>query len=536
LLLSFLFINSSFSLENISNLTVLALDKKQSTVQSISFPDGHIISERKFIKVLTPMILNPDKSRLVVLTEGSKKNAVSLHVVNPQNMEIYWSFKDIGWKVIEKLKSSRDVYGAWDSSGKILTIIFWGHKKHKPEVVQVDIFKGNIVGRIPIDCTKFFILPPTQVIKGEKIVLTYKGEGTTLMQLMRNKTPVDTYRLLIINLHNILDSKDLTLNGYLSDKMAVSPDKSFFYVNSIGLNLKEIDKSMPTTGVHVISTATDNLVEEYGPYHQIGEPYIDTVNNYVIFPCIRPMSNDTPHLAVFKGKDIIKEIPLGDKPFSITKVPKTHKLFVSCYNSIYVLNSESFEILGVVKDINNGKDFWKEKDGAALQGGYLSFIDESKVHLFRKTPIEIYLDTYTFKDILEIEVDIRSNGSWITKTTTFKYLPYIFPTYSGSPKVSGGTTPKNAVVLNNKFEHVYVEVIHDTSMLYVSDDDRATKILLSLWKTDFGDQILGYLFHTPNMLFNFTEDDISNILPYIQKLSGNINPKEAFAKIFTYCK
>jgi hypothetical protein len=167
------------------------MDTDQKIVEAVSLPSGAIIESPRFEQTPSLMVLSRDGATLLVFERGSKSQRYDARVKGPpversgeptsltfldaHDLKRIARIKDVGWNAKAHppvaFAQGPEITAAWEESGKILTILAWGKKDRRPELVQLDVPKARFAGRYPLASETDEVNPPLKVSNNVAAVL-----------------------------------------------------------------------------------------------------------------------------------------------------------------------------------------------------------------------------------------------------------------------------------------------------------------------------------------------------------------------------
>ncbi len=349
---------------NPAEFTVYVMDADKKLVQSVSMPSGTVSGSSQLTRTPGLMTLTPDGSRLLVFERGDRKHLSegrakgsyilrlkepnSLSIFDTRDMKLVARLDDIGWNAVAFPAFSwpqGELSAAWDSSGKLLTLLVWGSgEKHKnPEIIQVDVTKGSIAGRWPLHCEPGEVNPLLQISPNRATVLYGKRD-------LKNKADA-THTILFIDLSNLANSKEVSLPGIPRDLARSSDADHVFVLADQGVKSKERGEAH----LHIVSTAQRSLVRSIDAGFYLSDAVVDQNTGLTL---ISRMSKDrTSVLMAFRGDQQMAEIEIPDVALDLAIAPKTQRLYILCYNSIQVVDLQTLKLAGSISAPHRKRGF-----------------------------------------------------------------------------------------------------------------------------------------------------------------------------------
>ncbi len=251
LIVVFCFCGNKALAQNDSGPYAYALDQKMKSVQKISLSSEKVLASYKMKMEPSYMMQSPDKTKLLVFDACKKegglghrkndpryfrsniyrcKNPNSVTILDAGNLEMLAEIQDVGLNaiahaVMPAASLQRDlgveVDSFWDASGKKLTILAWGKEGKTAELVQLDVEKGQVNGRLSLKSEPWLVGGFTKLT--DDIAALYSAWRWT----DRQKKAYE-HTLLFVNLQILEQSKELTLAGR-PQFLYVSPNGQFAY-------------------------------------------------------------------------------------------------------------------------------------------------------------------------------------------------------------------------------------------------------------------------------------------------------------------
>jgi|GEM_PF-2691560 len=347
-----------------AELKAYVMDTDKKTARSVSLPAGTVLESPKMDKTPALMVLSPDGSRLLVferatgyrhrderldgvlmLTVGQPN---SLSIFDTRDMKLVARLDKVGWNAVAH-PSTRwpqgEINAAWDGSGKFLTILAWGKKGENPEIVQLDVAKASIAGRLPLPCK-------TNEVDA---MLHISGDTAAVLYGKRDKEGKTnaTHTLVLVNLTNLADSKEISLPG-IPRNLARSPDGDrLFILADDGGRIKENGQAH----LHVVSTANRSLLQTVDGGFVLADALADQTSGLTLRARVEKTGKSI--LFAFQRDQKKAEIEIPDVALESKLASKTKRLYVLCYNSVQVIDLEALKLMGSIATPHRTRGFWE---------------------------------------------------------------------------------------------------------------------------------------------------------------------------------
>ena len=366
LLIGFIFaIHGPFATaQSPADLRAYVMDTETNKVYSTLLPAGTVVESPKLEETPSLMVLSPDGSRLLVFERNGRGRGfarrlempplqafgepTALSIFDTRDMKLIVRLKDVGWNASAHpfmRWPEAEISAAWDSSGQLLTILAWGKHDKNPELVQLDVSKGSIAGRRPLDCES-----------GEvNALLPISGDTAAVLYGRRDIKPKAnvTHKLVFVNLKNLADSKEVSLAG-IPRNLARSPDgEHVFVLADDGAKITEAGQAH----LHVLSASTRSLLQtiDGGFFLADAEPDPDSTLTLIS----RMGKKGVSTVFIFDGDKKKAEIDIQGVTLKTTLAPKTRRAYVLCYNSIEVIDLDSLKLVGSIPTPHRTRGFWE---------------------------------------------------------------------------------------------------------------------------------------------------------------------------------
>jgi DNA-binding beta-propeller fold protein YncE len=393
--------------------TVYVLDQGRKTVHAASFDTGLLASSPVLPEQPGYAALAPDGHTLLVFTKPplslmtgatdqrgdgrffirpKATNAVS--IIDTRTMTVRATLDGIGWNATpieaaygqtlnggsKQAQAPPTLWGAWDSSGQRFTVVCLGKNDQPAEAVQIEVSSASITGRLRLADGINDVGAYTPLTVGESAAV-----------LLSNS-------LVLINLHDVSASRVIPVRGS-STRWALSPKEDVLYLHSSG------------SGLQVISLKTLAVTKTL-PVPVVTGIANDDERNQTVFV---GRTKSAPVLMVFRGEEQVElpgsdanrnMLPLADFPLALRVAPKTRRLYVLCYDSVQVIDSETFSVVGSIASPHRTTGL-NEQNGrspappsllaldSTEQRGFLSYFQDDEISV---------LDLKALKAVGEIDV------------------------------------------------------------------------------------------------------------------------------------
>ena len=305
---------------NFANLTAYVMNLKLQMVQAVSLGDGLVTNSPKFEKPPVAMLLTPDQSRLLVVHRSRPKEMQALSILDSRDMKVLATLENFGnaAPITFEEYNVGHVYGQWDSSGKLLTVLCWGGPENDPELVQIDVSTSRILGRYTLDSELDGLTGPVAVVPGSKAALVFVKKNIQGKDKKSNAGSAGL-GLVLANLRDISDCRVISLSGTSGYTLA-SPDGAYLYVVGNGNTNPKSKQELPAY-IHVVSLKTNSLERTVEAGIAVTGSYVDTERGRVIFGSTGAGGADSRVIAV-RGNENTEERSVPGKPRSIVAAAK----------------------------------------------------------------------------------------------------------------------------------------------------------------------------------------------------------------------
>ena len=235
----------------------------------------------------------------------------SLSIFNASQRKLVAQIEDVGWNAVAQpvlVSQAAEISAAWDSSGQLLTFLAWGKKDKNPEIVQVDISKAAVAGRRPLECAIGEVDRLLQISADAAAVLYGKRsrEGKTAA----------SHKLLLINLKNLADSKEISLPGIPRDLVGSSDGDHVFVLSDDGNKIDQPGQSH----LHIISVQQKSQLNSIDGGFALVDSLTDNATGLTWIARIGKPGQST--LFAFQRDKIIAEIEIPDAILQLNRAPK----------------------------------------------------------------------------------------------------------------------------------------------------------------------------------------------------------------------
>ena len=344
-----------------AELKAYVMDTDKKIVGSVSLPAGTVLESPKLDKTPALMVLSPDGSRLLVFERATgyrrrddRLDGVStltvaqpnsLSIFDTRDMKLVARLEKVGWNAVAHpltIWPQAEINAAWDGSGKLLTILAWGKKGQKPEIVQLDVPKARVTGRLPLPCKTDEVMPMLQV-SGDTAAVLYENQ--------EKKGKTATHKLVLVNLTNLADSKEIS---GIARELARSPDGDHLFVLADdGLKIKEPGQAH----LHVISAANRSLLQTIDGGFFLADALADQSSGLTLIT--RMGKTGTSTLFAFQRDQKKAEIEIPDVALKSKLASQTKRLYVLCYNSVQVIDLETLKLMASIPTPHRTTGFWE---------------------------------------------------------------------------------------------------------------------------------------------------------------------------------
>lgn len=341
------------------------MDSENKIIRSVSLPSGTVEEFPKLERSPSLMVLSPNGSRLMAFEYADKGGTAddrikgsriyrfgkpnSLSIFDTSQRKLVAKIEDVGWNAVAQpvlVSQAAEISAAWDSSGQLLTLLAWGKKDKNPEIVQIDISKAAVVGRRPLACAIGEVDPLLQISADTAAVLYGKRS-------LEGKTAAG-YKLLLVNLKNLAESKEVSLPGIPRDLAGSSDGEHVFALSDDGTKIDQPGQSH----LHVISVQQGSLLNRIDGGFALVDSLTDSATGLTWIARIGKTGQST--LFAFQQDKIKAEIEIPDVIVQLNRAPKTHRLCVLCYDSVQVIDLETQKLAGSIRTPHRKRGVWEK--------------------------------------------------------------------------------------------------------------------------------------------------------------------------------
>jgi DNA-binding beta-propeller fold protein YncE len=455
------------------------LDAEKKTVESIVLPAGTISGSVNLEKTPTLMAFSPDGSRLLVFEYDEKERLAerrqkglpiarfgkpnSLSIFNTRDMKQVARIDNIGWNAVAHpylLWPRAEINAMWDSSGRLMTMLAWGVKDKNPEIVQLDIVKGAIAGRRPIPCKPGEVDPIIR-ISGDRAAVLYGKRAPD------NKAG-SNHSLILINLANLADSKEISLPG-VPREMAASADGDHVYVLADdGNKIKDPGQAH----LHIVSATQHSLVQSIDGGYSLIDVLTDTATGLTLVSRIGKSGTST--LFAFQQDSKKAEIEIPDVIMQATLAPKTRRLYLVCYDSVQVIDLVTLKLVGSIATPHRTRGFW-ESGSKERPPSTLAFNSRENVAVLGYAGDDessvLDLENFKVKGMIDITSGLRAFGTIMAVAMVTGAIAGAGSAFAGVP-VAPAVMPQGPAIqyatsiVDPSDQHVYMMMM---ARVYVAD-------------------------------------------------------------------
>jgi DNA-binding beta-propeller fold protein YncE len=455
------------------------LDAEKKTVESIALPSGTISESVNLEKTPTLMAFSPDGSRLLVFEYDEKERLAerrqkglpiarfgkpnSLSIFDARDLKPIARIEDIGWNAVAHpylLWPRAEINAMWDSSGRLMTILAWGVKDKNPEIVQLDIIKGAIAGRRLLPC-KPGEVDPILRISGDRAAVLYGKRA-------QDKKAIGGHCLILINLTNLADSKEISLPGVPLEMAASADGDHVFVLADDGNKIKDPGQAH----LHIVSAAQHSLAQSIDGGYSLVDALTDPATGLTLISRIGKTGTST--LFAFQQDRKKAEIEIPDVIMQANLAPKTRRLYLVCYDSVQVIDLGTLKLAGSIPTPHRTRGFWesgsKERPPSTLAFdsreslavlGYAGD-DESSV---------LDLENFKVKGMIDIISGLRAFGTIMAVAMVTGAIAGAGSAFAGVPVAPAVVAPGPAIqyatsVIDPSDQYVYMMMM---ARVYVAD-------------------------------------------------------------------
>lgn len=346
-------------------LTTYIMDSENKIIRSVSLPSGTVEEFPKLQKSPGLMVLSPDGSRLLAFENAGKGGTAddrhkgsriyrfgkpnSLSIFDTSQRKLLAQIEDVGWNALAQpvlVSQAGEISAAWDSSGQLLTLLAWGKKDKNPEIVQLDISKAAVAGRRPLACAIGEVDPLVQISADTAAVLYGRRS--------RDGKTTAGHKLLLVNLKNLADSKEISLPGIPRDLAGSSDGDHVFVFSDDGNKIDQPGQSH----IHVVSVQQGSLLRSIDGGFALMDSLADRATGLTWIARIGKTGQST--LFAFQRDKITEEIEIPDVVVQLKKAPKGNRLYALCYDSVQVINLETQKLEGSIQTPHRKRGVWEK--------------------------------------------------------------------------------------------------------------------------------------------------------------------------------
>jgi hypothetical protein len=345
--------------------TTYIMDSENKMIRSVSLPSGTVEEFPKLARSPSLIVLSPNGSRLLAFEYDGKGGTAdtrlkgdriyrfgkpnSLSIFDTSQRKLVAQIEDVGWNAVAQpvlVSQAAEISAAWDSSGQLLTILAWGKKDKNPEIVQVDISRAAVAGRRTLACAIGEIDPLLQISGNTAAVLYGKRS-------LEGKT-AGGHKLLLVNLKNLADSKEVSLPGIPRELAGSSDGDHVFVLSDDGTKIDQPGQSH----LHVISVQQGSLLNSIDGGFALVDSLTDSSTGLTWIARIGKTGQST--MFAFQRDKVKAEIEIPDVILQLKKAPKTNRLYVLCYDSVQVVDPETQKLVGSIRTPHRKRGVWEK--------------------------------------------------------------------------------------------------------------------------------------------------------------------------------
>lgn len=421
------------------------LDRKMKVVQKISFSSESLLDSHKMEIEPSYMMLTPNKSKLIVFDsckkEGGRtnrkndpryekpnlyrcKNPNTIRILDAGNLELLAKIDNVGFnlvahQVIQRSYGQHDlgetIDAFWDGSGNILTALAWGKKGKPAEIIQLDVEKGQINGRLPLKTETWFVGGFTK-LSDDTAALYSSWRWTD-----KAKTAME-HTLWIVDLKDLTKSKEMTLPGRPRFLWA-APNKQTAYELA---DYAGMDTKTAQAHLHILSVDRRSVIKNINEGRSFADVWVDPKSGLSYITRFDDSQYST--LCVFDGEIKKAEVKIPDIALGIVAASLKKKLHIICADSVQIINSETFELVGGISTPRRNRGFWEKGEKNRLPSGLALNSDESIGVLGYSGDDEfsvLDLDALKVRGIIDLESGLKSFGKTLGKAAAAGALGYV---------------------------------------------------------------------------------------------------------------
>jgi DNA-binding beta-propeller fold protein YncE len=363
-LLIALFVITPASAESKRGDLAYVMDAEKKSVHAVSLVSATVVGSVTVPETPGLMVLSPDGSRLLVFERHGRTHHVvsrakgpailafgqpdSLSIFDTRDMKLLARFEEAGWNVVSYPAAGwnlAEINAAWDTSGRILTILAWGKKEHSPEIVQLDVANAKIAQRLPLACETDDVNALLQISGDTGVVLYGKRET--------KDNPNPSHKLLFVSLTNLEQRKEIQMPGIARD-LVLSPDHDHLFVLS---DDSQHIKDNGQAHLHIVSVTNRSHLRSIDGGFFLSEGWSDQNSGTTLIARFGRNVNTT--VFAFQGDQQKAQIEVPDVVLKFQVAPKTRRLYLLCYNSVQVIDLENLKLIGSVSTPHRKRGMWE---------------------------------------------------------------------------------------------------------------------------------------------------------------------------------
>ena len=373
----------------------LVVEKNSPSLSVISFQDATVRKSAEFARNPQEVLVSPDATKILVITDPENKSPrenrnkdtrYTFHFLDARSLAVTGSTTiegDLGTSVTKSYLNRSRAEGWWNSAGTRFTVFVGSGARCRldSQLVQIDTTTGAIVGRQILAKNAEAQISGLTIVRGKSLALAWqplkfknlKGFFPDLTQPARD--------IILVNLDDLAATKRIAIPGEFAN-MWLGPDARHLHIDSFTAG-----KDRKST--HFLSTIScERGAEIWKDQGSAGYAVASSFAPDETLIGIRGPAGESAFL-ILRGDQVIHRMKLPDVPGSIQMSSKTKRAYITCAESLQVVDLVEFKIVGSVPTPHLHPSFWSRTSGdsralaltlSALEDrGYLTYEGDDEV-------------------------------------------------------------------------------------------------------------------------------------------------------------